>query len=152
MPRLQWPDAHHRDLPTRSETQSPGATEKAGRMTRCPSHWPKPKHAAFRDRIALRAITLSIAKAPKSAATRPPDLLPIISSHALGSALLFSRQRRDPQQTPADLCFPHGPRPASAASSFQGLSTRAAQRQRQTSRCGPHRKTFRKAEVRTPLG
>ncbi len=128
MPRLRWPDAHHRDLPTRPETQSPGATEKAGRMTRRPSHCPKPtrKHPAFRGRTPLRSITLSTAKPSNSTGTRPSNLLPINASHTLGSALLLlsappksTTEARGPR-------FSHRSHPASAASSFQGLSTRAA--------------------------
>jgi hypothetical protein len=128
MPRVWRPDAHHRDLPPRPEAQIPCATAGAGSMTSRPSYRPglTRKNTAFRDRIGLRHIRLSTAKQSKPPGRRPADLLPIMPPHPLRPARLLMPSAPNFSTDTRGRAFPIGPTQPPAASSFDGLSTRAA--------------------------
>ena len=66
MPRLRWPDAHHRDLQAGAKATDPCATTKGRCMTRCPSKWitPAPLCASFGWSILLRRANRSTENVP----------------------------------------------------------------------------------------
>ena len=145
MSLLRRAHAHHRDLQARTDTDVARATKGAGRMT-CRAlsitahHRGKPADPARTACARLLPARQGPAIAPTRAALpgnlgRVRDRISHLARHQPrpGSS-------RGPERTNT---FPIASSKTPAASSFRGLSTRAATSRPPTSRRGPHRKTFR---------
>ena len=149
MPGLRRPDAHRRDIPPWPATQIPRATERSGRMTRCPSLCPKPSPIcpAFRDNAGLRQASPNTAKSPRAQRQTAPRTNP---HHIIGSLWATPIAAVAPAGHRQPRAFPIGSTQHPAASSLGGFPTRADIRsQPQPSRRGPHRKTFTKADIQS---
>ena len=81
-----------------------------------------------------------------------PQIVPPRASQTMTIAPAFNRDAVQARsQTKPSANFTHRKLPAPAASSFRGLSTRAAITWWLSSHPGPHRKTFRKPDLRYGL-
>ena len=135
MPRLRRPNAHYRDLQTRTNATDPRATTKGCRMTKCPSKWiiPVPLCTSFGWSILLRpTIQCSSLSMPRSCHPWPLNRLKCL------------RQIRQSQNQPkAASHFPHRSHPASHGFLIERF-VNAGQGQLlvENSRNGPHQKTF----------
>ena len=155
MPLLRRPDAHHRDLPARAETDVARTTKGAGRMTNRLSSVTEHHrlHPADPARTRMR---LSISGATRRRQSRQnaqlcrhhrPSLRPSQAPCTPSAAPLMQ-----PSPQPS-AHFPHStdPRPPRLPP-WEVFQRGSWSRQSATFRRDPHQKTFTKAAVRQPPG